>query len=50
MFTPKFDNEIGKFTAQIAYIQIFTTFLTLVKELLDGGVITNAIFDKKVFS
>ena len=27
---PKFHNEILKFTIQIAWIQIFTTFLTLV--------------------
>ena len=40
----KFDNEIVKFTAKIAYIQIFTTFLTLVLELLYVGIITNANF------
>ena len=46
----KFDNEIVKFTAQIAYMQIFITLLTLVCELLDVGVVTNAIFKKKDFS
>ena len=30
--TPKFDNEILKFTSQLAWMQIFTTFLTLVRE------------------
>ena len=28
--TPKFFNEIVKFTSQIAWKQIFTTFLTLI--------------------
>ena len=28
--TPKFDNEILKFTSQIARLQIFTIFLTLI--------------------
>ena len=41
MYTPKFDNEIVKFTSEIARIQIFT-FLTLVWVLLDVGIITNA--------
>ena len=33
-----------KFTAQIAWIQTFTTFLTLTWELLDVGIITNVSF------
>ena len=39
-----------EFTAQTAWIQIFTTFLTVVSELLDVKIITIASFRKKVFS
>ena len=41
---PKFDNGIVKLTAQIHWIQNFTTFLTLVSELLDIGIIDNAVY------
>ena len=42
--TPKFFNEIVKFTSQIAWKQILTTFLKLVRELLDVEIIANARF------
>ena len=41
---PKFFNGIAKFTSQIVYKQIFTTFLSLVAEILDVGIIVNAKF------
>ena len=44
MQIPKLFNEIVKFTSQIAWKQIFTTFPTLVWELLDVGIIANARF------
>ena len=41
---PKFDNEIAKFTSKNAWIQIFATYLKLVRVLLDVGIIANAKF------
>ena len=49
MQTPKFDNEIIKFTSQIAWKQNFTTFLTLVSELLDAGIAAIARFLEESF-
>ena len=40
----KFFNEVVKFDSQIAWIQIFTTFLTLVRDLLDVGITANTRF------
>ena len=37
-------NEIIKFTSQIARKQIFTTILTLVRELLNIGIIACAMY------
>ena len=47
--TPKFFNEFVKFTSQIAWMQIFTTFLTVVRQLLDIGIIANASLRRKFF-
>ena len=44
-----FENKIVKLTTHIALVQIFTTFLTLVWELLDIDIINNASFKKKSF-
>ena len=39
------------FTSEIALKQIFTTFLTLVLELLDVGIITNAsLYEENFYS
>ena len=40
----QFFNEIMKFTSKIAWKQIFTTFLILVSDSLDVGIIANASF------
>ena len=39
---PNFFNEIVKFTSQIAWKQIFRTFITLVLELLGVGITASA--------
>ena len=46
----KLVNEIVKFTSQITWKEIFTTFQTLVRELLDVGIIANASFLEESFS
>ena len=46
---PNFFNKIVKFTSQIAWKQIFTTFLTLIWELLDVGIIANARIQEESF-
>ena len=38
-----------KFTSQIAWKQIFTTFLTLVLELIDVGILTTANYEEESF-
>ena len=41
---PKFPSEIVNFAAQIASIQVFRSFLTLLGELLELGILLKASF------